>query len=293
MPIDPADIRNVRFYPGVTEIARELEAALGESYHDLLADIVKRWEALGTGITPTAARHEVENALRSWPAAATTLYADVIDRIFWAGFMVGVADTGVMLAPDAGDAIAVEWIKNNPHGFVPSLKHFADGERQFFEEVMADAYAGVDVEGKIRPFDLDNMVRRVEERSDEARYKIERVVRTETAKVTSLGRIAAWDNDADRYLFKYHWVATHDARTKDVSLLFERQGPYEFDGIKRRWVEDHNTPIRVINRRTGRVEHQISAFNCRCTAARTPKEPDELLSQGLITRDQYRLMTAA
>jgi hypothetical protein len=202
-------------------------------------------------------------------------------------------DTGVTIGPDQGDQLVVDWLKSSPQGFIPALKTFADDERRFFEEVVGDAYRGVDVEGRIRPFDLDSMVERVRERTDSADYKIERVVRTETAKATSLGRIASWENDPDRYLYDYHWVATHDSRTKDVSLLFERTGPYEFDEIKRRWVEDHNKPWPVVNRHTGRSEYQVSAFNCRCTAARTPKEPDRLLQQGLVTRRQYEDMLAA
>jgi len=132
----------------------------------------------------------------------------------------------------------------------------------------------------------------VQERTAAARSAVELVVRTETAKVTSLGRIAAWDNDADKYLYDYHWVATHDDRTKDVSLFFEREGPYEFDQIKKRWTEDHNKPWPVTNRHTGKFEYQTSAYNCRCTAARSPKSPERLLEQGLISREQYEAMAA-
>lgn len=293
MPIAPFDVRQLRLYPGVGELARELERVMGESYVELLDQIVKSWQDLGPALTPTAARRVVEELLRNWPDRAIAVYADSIDRIFWTGFMVGVADTGVQVGPDHGDQMALDWLKRNPQGFIPALRNFAEGERRFFEDVLHDAYAGVDVEGRVRPFDLDDMVGRVEERSDAATYKIERVIRTETAKATSLGRIAAWENDSDRYLYWYHWVATHDERTKDVSLLFEREGPYEFDQIRKRWVEDHNQPWPVTNRHTGENEYQTSAYNCRCTAARTPKEPGELLAQGLVTREQYEAMAVA
>jgi hypothetical protein len=292
MPIDPADIAHLTIYPGVQEIAQSLEAVLGASYEGLLSEIAEGWRKLGPELTPITAREVVSEKLLMWPELTAGAYADLIDNIFYAGFMVGVVDTGVRIAPDHGDAMALDWIKGNPDGFVPALRRFADDERKFFEEVLRDAYAGVDREGKIRPFSFRSMIDRVQARTGAARSAVELVVRTETAKVTSLGRIAAWDNDADKYLYDYHWVATHDDRTKDVSLLFERDGPYEFDGIKKRWTDDHNKPWPVVNRRTNRLEYQTSAYNCRCTAARTPKSPERMLEQGLITRGQYEAMVA-
>jgi hypothetical protein len=275
----------------VRDIAQSLESVLGDAYTGLLDKIVEDWRAQGGMLTPTLARQIVERELLEWPMITAGQYAGLIDDIFVAGFMVGIADTGVRVGPDHGDAMALDWIKSNQHGFIPALQRFADDERKFFEDVLGDAYKGVDREGRIRPFDLDDMTRRVQEHTQATKSSIERVVRTETAKVTSLGRIAAWDNDPDKYLYDYHWVATHDDRTKDVSLLFEREGPYEFDGIKQRWTEDHNKPWPVINRHTNKLEYQTSAFNCRCTAARAPKSPDTLLAQGLITREQHEAMT--
>lgn len=292
MPVDRTDFPNLSLYPGLAKLAYELELSLGSAHEDVLREILKGWNELGPLMTPTQARQVVQASLRGWPELTAARHDALINEIFGAGFMIGMLDTGVIRRPDQGDMMVVEWLKSNRRGFVPSLRTFSDEERRFFEEVIGDAYAGVDATGRLRAFDLDRMVRRVRARSEEARYKVERVVRTETAKATALGRIMSWENDQDRDLYKYHWVATHDDRTKDVSLMFERGGPYEFSQIKRLWTVDHNEPKLVRNRHTGRMEIQTSAFNCRCTPARTPKEPVELFQEGLIGREEYEAMEA-
>ncbi len=291
MPIDRSDFPTISLYPGLGEIVRELETSLGVAHEDLLREILKGWTELGSLMSPTQARQVVQSVLLSWPELTAYKYENLINRLFDAGFMIGVLDTGVVRQPDHGDQMVVEWLKTNRQGFVPSLRSFGDDERRFFERVIGDAYGGVDEEtGQPRAFDLGRMVRRVRSRSEEAKYKVERVVRTETAKATALGRIMSWENDQDRDFYRYHWVATHDDRTKDVSLMFESQGPYDFSQIKRLWTVDHNEPKLVRNRHTGKTETQVSSFNCRCTPARTPKDPRELYDEGLISRDEYLAM---
>ncbi len=294
VPIDRADFPTISLYPGLGEIVRELETSLGVAHEDLLREILKGWNELGSLMSPTQARQVVQSVLLGWPELTAVKYEKLINRLFQSGFMIGVLDTGVIRQPDHGDQMVVEWLKHNRQGFVPSLRSFGDDERRFFERVIGDAYGGVDEEtGQPRAFDLDRMVRRVRSRSEEAKYKVERVVRTETAKATALGRIMSWENDQDRDFYRYHWVATHDDRTKDVSLMFESRGPYDFSQIKRLWTVDHNEPKLVRNRHTGKMETQVSAFNCRCTPARTPKDPRELHDEGLISRDEYLAMEAA
>lgn len=292
MPLSREDFGNLDLYPGLAEVARELEAVLGASYQDALYEIAKAWQEFGPTMSATQARQAVQGVLEAWPELTAAAYDRVINRIFEHGFMVGILDTGVVVGPDQGDAMTVEWLKNNRRGFIPALRSFSEEERSFFEEAIADAYRGADVTGRARPFDLNAMISRVQYRSSEARYKIERVVRTETAKATNLGRISAWGNDPERDFYDYWWVATHDDRTKDVSFMFEDGAPYTFDRIKQLWTVDHNEPKLVRNRHTGKREVQTSSFNCRCTAARTPKDPEELYSEGLISREEFSAMAA-
>lgn len=272
-----------------------LQQRLVVSWRQAIQAIAEEWRGLKTmnRLNPRTAAQAAAGVLARWPEITAAQYADIIDRLFMGGFIRGAADTGLTGAnwgPDHGDRMVVDWLKTNPNGFVPALQNLGEDGRQRIDQIISEAYAGRDELGEERPFDLDDMVRRVGEQVDIGANRAELIVRTETAKATALGRIAAWGNDPERDWYWYHWIATPDDRTKDVSLLFEMGGPYNYNDIKRIWEVDHNHPVFVRNRHTGRMEWQTSAYNCRCTVARTPKDPRELLAEGKITQAEYERM---
>lgn len=281
-------------HPDIDIIAQVLQLRLATSWREAIAKIIDEWRTLESEgrLNPTTSRLAVQHVLHEWPEVTAQLYDDIVDRLFTLGFATGVADTGLRAVPDAGDAMTVQWLKQSPQGFIPALRGMADDGRRAIEKVIAGAYEGRDELGEPQPFDLDDMVERTLRRVDVGENRATLIVRTETAKVTALGRISAWGDDPQRDYYEYHWIATHDTRVKDVSLVFEAEGPYTWEQIKRRWEVDHNQPQLVRNRRTGRMEYQVSAFNCRCTVARTPKQPEQLFNEGKITRDQYEDMEA-
>jgi hypothetical protein len=280
------------YYPDVEAIGDVLRQRLAASWREALAAIIDRWRELERGgrLNANTMRMAVQDVLSAWPDVVATQYDELIDRIFALGFAIGVEDTGVRVVPDHGDQMVLDWLKENEHGFIPALRGMAADNIRQIERIIEDAYKGQDQLGEEAPFDLDDMVRRVTERVDIGDSRAELIVRTETAKATALGRIAAWGKDALRDWYHYHWIATPDDRVKDVSLLFEREGPYTWEQIRHRWEVDHNTPVLVRNRHTGKMEYQTSAFNCRCTVARTPKEPLELFNEGKISRQEYEDM---
>lgn len=285
----------LQVHPDAVVLEAVLRRRLATSWREALSAVVDRWRELEAAgrLSPTTSRTAVREVLSRWPTLTAAAYDDIIDRLFSAGFAVGVRDTGVTVRPDQGDRAVVEWLKQSQHGFIPALEHLShDGTRRI-ERVIADAYAGRDELGDPTPFDLDNMVRRVVDSVDIGEQRAELIVRTETAKATALGRISAWGADPEKDWYWYHWIATHDDRVKDVSLLFEYEGPYNHEQIRQRWEVDHNQPVLVRNRRTGAMESQVSAFNCRCSVARTPKEPLELFNEGKISRLEYESMEAA
>ena len=282
----------VEIIPGLDRIQLVLQSKLGGAWRDAVAAIVNRWADLDAQgmLNANSARQALQQVLIDWPTMTASAYGEAIDQLFSVGFAIGVADTGVRAVPDAGDEMALKWIKEGPHGFIPALNHLASDGKKNIEKVISEAYKGRDEVGEPAPFDLDDMVRRITDQVDIGHNRAELIVRTETAKVTALGRITAWGGDSYRNHYDYLWIATPDDRTKDVSLKFEREGPYTWQEIKHRWEVDHNEPQLVRNRRTGDMEHQVSAFNCRCTVARVPKEPEELLHEGLISQEDYEAM---
>lgn len=279
--------------PDIDEIAHILQVRLVASWADAIQAITERWRELELRgvLNANTAGQAVREVLGVWPELTAGQYEDIVDRIFTSSFAYGAQDAGY--GPDMGDYNALEWIKNNPNGFVPALRNLGDEGRRSIERVIENAYAGVDEVGNERPFDLDDMVDRVERAVGIGANRAELIVRTETAKASALGRIFAWEKDDQRDWYDYWWIATPDDRTKDVSLLFEGQGPYDFNGIKRVWEFDHNHPVWVRNRHTGRNEWQTSAYNCRCTVARTPKEPQDLLNEGKINQREFEAMARA
>lgn len=126
------------------------------------------------------------------------------------------------------------------------------------------------------------------QRLQQARTRAEGALalRTQIAHARLAGRLAAWGLDPRKTFYWYYWRAhpTHDPRTKDVSLVFERNNPYEYHEIKKLYDTQHQIPQFVWNRETGRWGWQTSMYNCRCDVSRAPKSTHELAQQGLIAR---------
>lgn len=267
--------------PEIEKLKEELERILKGAWDTALQEILKEWERLkGLGLlTYSAASQIVRSILSFWPEAVAASSTEFINKIFNVSFAAGVVDTELKVSPDIGDLESLTWMTHQRNGFVPALKGIAEEGRQAIEEILKDAHEpGV-------PYDLDIMQAKVRDAVEGvSKNKAELIVRTETAKISALGRIAAWGDDPDRDWYMYHWIATPDNRVKDISLKFEREGPYDYDKIKSIWEHDHNEPQLVRNRKTGKMEFQISAFNCRCSVARSPKNREQLENEGKVSR---------
>lgn len=280
--------------PELDALAELLAQRLGASWEGAMLRVIHAWRKLHRGgqLTQQSARAAMFSALYDWPALAMVTGDPLLDRIFSAGFMHGVSISGVVTGPDMGDDLVLEWLKQNPHGFMPALRGLAEDGIKALETVLTEAYAGHNDLGEARPFDLDAMVDQATLRADVGVNRARLIVRTETAKASAYGRILAWGNDPQRDYYDYLWIATHDDRTKDISLLFEKRNPYSYWGIRHVWEHDHNVPQLVRNRHTGKMAWETSAFNCRCTPVRVPKSPEKLRNEGLITQAQYEAEAA-
>lgn len=268
--------------PQLNQIKRDLQIRLGAKWTEAIDAVIAEWEELdaNNNFNYATALIAARMILQNFPMIAAE-FEDLITEMFGVSFNAGILDTELTIEPDEGDMQALDWLKNNRNGFIPSLKNMSQSGLRRIEEVLRQAYMNGG------EFNLQKMTQAVRDATQIGKNRAELIVRTETAKISALGRIFAWGNDNYKDHYWYEWIATPDDRTKDVSLKFEREGPYSYDDIKKRWETDHNQPILVKNRHTGKEEYQVSAYNCRCSVARFPKDLHELLDEGKITQREY------
>jgi hypothetical protein len=231
--------------------------------------------ARGVKSTPELLRN-LNHTLRALPAMAAQTAEEHLDTVFAQGFATGVHDakgTKATDEPDAGDLHALEWMKTNPLGFLSAVGNVAQSELDWYNKHLP---------GK----SIQEARALVKGRAEAAAYKIDRIVQTSDTKAVTLGRLLAWVDEPYRDFYNYYWLPLHDGREKDVSLLFERRNPMTYWKLRKTFEVDHVTPKLVINRYTGRREAQISAINCRCSVARSPKSRTQLVNDGLISQNE-------
>ena len=226
--------------------------------------------AIQQASTTEELRATFRNAMRAYPGAAAGGAEKHLDKLFAQGFRRGARGAGAQHL-DAGDKQALEWLKTNPVGFLSSLGSFGQSEARWLDQHLP---AGT-------PLDEAKVV--VASRAAAAAYKLERVVQTDRQKASALGRLLAWRDDPQRDAYFYGWFPLHDDREKDVSLLFERRNPMTYWQLRKTFEVDHVVPKMVTNRKTGRREAQVSAYNCRCDVARWPKSRGQLVREGLLS----------
>ncbi len=185
-----------------------------------------------------------------------------VKRVYTDGLEAGFLESGLVFDPLAADPHTLELLARSPDGIVPALRDFAESERKFAEKVIRESFE----EGTF--FDLDKLVAQLRERMPAAEYKLERIVRTETRKLSGMGKLAAWEKDPERDWFNYHYVATYDERTRQQHMRFMTRGPYTFAAIKLIWEEEREP------------------YNCRCSLSRTQKPRDVLVAEGLVTVEE-------
>ncbi len=219
----------------------------------------------------------VAASFTAWEARVVDSLWPIIFRLYTTGLTAGAAEAEVGFRPDLPDENAVRAMAETTHGIVPALQHFVEEERVFAEKVIHSAFTGEMVP------DLDEIVKKIQGRVSKEKWRIERIVRTETAKIAGFGRLQSWEADPRRDHYYYHWLATIDGRQKKVSEKFMREGPYTFEKIKELWT----TPVAQVFV-GGKWIMQDDRFNQRCTVSRTLKPAKVLVMEGLIDKDEAR-----
>lgn len=217
--------------------------------------------------SPTTAFTTVRSMLSNWPSQIVTEIDKLVTRLFGAGYIEGVTDTEV---PLTSELASLHWVDRQKERLVPA-----------FRKLVAHVLRRL---GRVANSPIEEFLNAIDLQKAFGRNRIKLVINTETASATNNGRIAAWQNDPRKDWYLYHWEPIHDNRTKNVSLDFEKDGPYSFQQFKQLWDVKHQTPQRTRDRFTGKTVWEVSVFNCRCEVSRVPKSNRQLYNEGLISR---------
>ena len=220
----------------------------------------------------------VRGAFTIWEKEFVEQATPIALTLYDTGMKTSLAEIGFAFGADIPDINALAALTKEPHGIVPALQHFVEEDRAKVETIIRASFEGGPV-----AFDLDDTVKAIQQQVGKEKWRVERIVRTETSKIAGFGRLHAWEADPQRDMYHYHWIATLDGRHKDVSAKLMREGPYTFDKIKELWL---NPVAKVIDRKTGRMVEQDDKFNQRCTLARTLKSKEVLVQEGLASKEE-------
>lgn len=238
----------------------------------------------GVGASLETVLAVMNRQMSAWGEVVVEQGMPIVTQLYQTGLAAGAAEVGFSFDSTAADVNAVRYLATKPNGLVPALQNFVEEERTAAEKIIRESFAG----GEEGIFDLPVMTKKIQARVGKERFRIERLVRTETSKIVGQGRLQVWAEDPDRDMYLYHWIPTLDGRHKDISKLFGEGSPYTFDRIKELW---ENPIATVRNRVTGVTEVQNDVYNQRCTIARTLKSKAQLMDEGMSQEDVDKLFT--
>jgi len=240
---------------GSKQIGKNIEMEL---YNSLQEAIEGYLNSLTGSETQSEIVHSVQEVVQKWQVGNQDAIGKSFTELFRRGWLAGVAASGVKPTFDLIDANALEIIANGPYRIGERIKLFGDETVKKFANAVGKAYTP---EGD---FSLEAIVKDMQGIVKTERYKLERVARTETAVISNLGRLFAWEKEGEpRYSYNYIWRHTPDNRAKEISKHRATYNPLSFDEALFLW---HHQKERLPN---GKVE--TDSFNQRCTLSRTPR----------------------
>jgi len=237
---------------GARRIGRQLETHL----YTELKNLVDKYLGSVTSKTPQfQVVNEVLDIVDAWQEAMRQSIAEGFDDLYIRGVLAGIIDSTVMPAFGIADKLSMEFIRRNPQRIGDKIVIFAEDIVARFRPIIAESYTAEGV------FNVENMVGELREVVTTQRYKLERIVRTETAMVSGAGRFIGWSKDPDRYFYNYFWQATRDNRTKVISSWRSQQNPLSYDEALFLWENQ----MQLIN-----DYWWDDSYNQRCTISRSP-----------------------
>lgn len=227
----------------------------------------------------TETKPEVSNGLMSaihaWREDNSRFIESSFEDLFKRGLVGGATSGGGKIG--LNDKIAMEVLKDGKYRIGERIELFADDTVDKFSKIIEQSYSP---EGT---FDLKDMSDKMSREVQTERYKLERIVRTETSQVSNIGRLWSWNQDPDRYYYVYHWNSMPDSRRKSISRWRSEEGPYDYDGIEFLWL--HQEEFRD-------GKWHADQYNQRCTISRSPID-EEFRQEGRFDGQKHRYKKTA
>jgi hypothetical protein len=249
---------------GTIKLGDQLNSMTYQLFNSRISELVRK-------IKPWMSKQEaidvVRKGIEEWRRTADEDSRRILRELMDAGLRQGMREGGYQPSPTK-DAMVLKVLTETPTGFIPALRSFADDTRQHFEEVISSAFTS-------KPPDLQRMTMEMKEFTDNAAdWRIQRIVRTEMAKLSGEGRLLAWETDPEKDNYEYHWIAKLDDRTKPISRVLAAGGPYTFEQIRRLWrdpTKQTALALGVPGAETIPDKETSDIYHQRCGIARVPK----------------------
>ena len=234
------------------QLGSQIESDL---YKGLEKVVTKYLDNLNPGMTQTQIIAGVEDLVRDWTKKQQEKLDGVFRQLHEQGFIAGTAASGVKTAMKVADKLALEWIARNPNRIGASITTFGSELVDQFRGIIAESF------GPEGAYSVPELRNRMSELVETERYKLERIVRTEVAGVSGIGRLLGWSKDPDKYYYEYLWINPMDDRSKPISKWRVLNGPYTYDEAVFLW-----------ERQGQNIEGKIylDFYNQRCSLARRP-----------------------
>lgn len=124
------------------------------------------------------------------------------------------------------DRNAIIALMTGPDRFFSAIKTVPADAAARMREIVTETYR----EGK--PIDLKPMAKELETAASLEMWKLERIARSETTRISNAGRELAWREIADPNERIYRWVTAKDVRVDDLCREVADGGPYTLDELR-------------------------------------------------------------
>jgi len=170
----------------------------------------------------------VERIVSNWIKTSTGDVDEYIGTLMGLGYLAGLESSDI---PNItiSDLEVVRQISADPKRIGNSIITFSRGIVNDFRSIISEVY------GPTGTHTVGDAVTMMQSRVNSERWKLERIVRTETAQSSGAGRFMGWSRDSERDYYEYHWIAAIDNRTKEISRVRAEGSPYTFAEAKYLW----------------------------------------------------------